>query len=178
MSKKDGIEKNGKVKKPIFKKWWFWLIVVIVIIGAVGGGKGKTDKADNKKDNKVETKSESKKQEVAQATPVTFEQMVTDYKANGSAADGKYKNKELQFSGKVTKITDGIISGSDITIEAGKFTDNEYMETTATVNIKDKEVAKTLVSGQEYTFTAKGTGAVVLDGGWVSNLTFKDGSIK
>ena len=173
-----GDEKNTKAKKPIFKKWWFWLIIVIIVIGALGGGKGKTDKTNNKKDDKVESKVESKKQEAPQAVQVTFEQMVTDYKANGSAADEKYKNKELGFTGKVTKITDGVISGSDVTIEAGKFTDNEYMETTATVNIKDKEVAKTLVSGQEYAFTAKGTGAVVLDGGWVSNLTFKDGSIK
>ena len=174
MGKRD--EKVAKAKKPFFKKWWFWLIVVIIIVGAVGGGKG----SSSKDDSKSETKTTAKKQEVKkqEATQVTFEQMVTDYKSNGSAADDKYKGKELEFTGKVTKITDGILGGSDVTIEAGKFTENEFMETTATVNIEDKEVAKTLVSGQEYTFAAKGTGAVVLDSGWVSNLTFKDGSIK
>jgi len=33
---------TGKVKKPIFKRWWFWAIIVIVVLGAFGSG-GKTD---------------------------------------------------------------------------------------------------------------------------------------
>lgn len=169
MGKIDGKVTNAK--KPFFKKWWFWLIVIIIVAGAAGGGKG----SSSKNDSKTETKTTTKKQEV---TRVTFEQMVNDYKSNGSSADDKYKGKELEFTGKVTKITDGIVSGSDVTIEAGKFTENEFMETTATVNIKDKEVAKTLVSGQDCTFVAKGDGAVVMDGGWVSNLAFENGSIK
>lgn len=32
------MEKEGKVKKPIFKRWWFWLIVVIIIFGVLGSG--------------------------------------------------------------------------------------------------------------------------------------------
>ena len=31
-----GAKRNGKKKKPLFKKWWFWLIIVLLIIGAIG----------------------------------------------------------------------------------------------------------------------------------------------
>ncbi len=29
----DHAEKSEKIKKPIYKKWWFWLIIVIAVIG-------------------------------------------------------------------------------------------------------------------------------------------------
>lgn len=59
MSKKDGIEKNGKVKKPIFKKWWFWLIVAIVVFAGIGGN------SNSKTETKKETKTEAKKESIA-----------------------------------------------------------------------------------------------------------------
>ena len=31
---------GGKVKKPLFQRWWFWVIVVLIVIGAVSGGSG------------------------------------------------------------------------------------------------------------------------------------------
>lgn len=31
------IAKSAKLKKPLFKKWWFWVVIVLVI-GMVGGG--------------------------------------------------------------------------------------------------------------------------------------------
>lgn len=59
MSKKDGIEKNGKVKKPIFKKWWFWLIVAIVVFAGIGSN------SNSKTETKKETKTEAKKESIA-----------------------------------------------------------------------------------------------------------------
>lgn len=37
---------GAKVKKPIFKKWWFWLIVVALIGSVVSGGGSETGKND------------------------------------------------------------------------------------------------------------------------------------
>ena len=34
-----------KVKKPIYKKWWFWLIIAVVVIGALGNRGGNDEKA-------------------------------------------------------------------------------------------------------------------------------------
>lgn len=31
-------EKAEKVKKPIFKKWWFWVIIVLLVFGVFGMG--------------------------------------------------------------------------------------------------------------------------------------------
>lgn len=63
MSRKDGIETNGKTKKPIFKKWWFWLIIVIVIIGY--GGINSNSKTETKNETKTESSAESAKKSSA-----------------------------------------------------------------------------------------------------------------
>lgn len=34
-------EKTAKVKKPIFKRWWFWVIIVVIVIGIIGGSGSK-----------------------------------------------------------------------------------------------------------------------------------------
>ena len=75
MGKKDGIEKNGKVKKPIFKKWWFWLIVAIVVFAGIGGNSN--SKTETKKETKIETSAEI---------------------ANESSADEAEKEKEAKES--------------------------------------------------------------------------------
>lgn len=170
-------EKVAKAKKPFFKKWWFWLIVVIIVFAAATSGKTKNETSGTSQTKNATTATKSSKEE-KQATATTFQEIVEAYKANGKSADDKYKGKLLEFSGTVSKITAGSFGGSDITIDAGNFTDNEFQTTSATVNIKDDNVAKELATGQSYTFVAKGNGAIVLDGGWVSNLTFKDGNVK
>lgn len=53
---------SNKIKKPIFKRWWFWLIIVVIGIAALGANGGKDEpkkvgeattsaKADDKKKN-------------------------------------------------------------------------------------------------------------------------------
>ena len=34
-------DNSEKVKKPIYKKWWFWLILIVVVI-AIAGSQGET----------------------------------------------------------------------------------------------------------------------------------------
>ena len=49
MSKKEKAPKEEKVKKPIYKKWWFWAIAVVLVIGIIGnlGGNGDKESPDN-----------------------------------------------------------------------------------------------------------------------------------
>lgn len=145
----------------------------------------KTSVSSNAKDDKKETTKkseavpESKPKASSQAptaTPVTFEQMVADYMANGAAADDKYEGKLLEFQGVVTKVTSGYFGKSDVEIDAGNYTDNPYMNTKAVVKVPD-DIAKTLVAGQTYTFIAKGSSAMILDS-YVSHINFTDGKIK
>jgi hypothetical protein len=179
------MSQSEKIKKPIYKQIWFWVLVVL-IIGGVANGMGnseldaedtsnsKTEEVSKSSEEKTKDKRVEKSKETA--TPVTFEQMVNDYLANGVTADEKYDGKLLSFSGAVVKITAATFGGSEVHIEAGNFTDNEFMNTTAVVKISDDD-AKKLVTGQVYTFEAKGSGAFILTD-YVSTLDFKDGKVK
>ena len=53
--------KEGKTKKPFYKKWWFWVIVVIIVAGAIGSNGGGDDSAKDSKDSKSTTASSPKK---------------------------------------------------------------------------------------------------------------------
>lgn len=167
---------------------------IIMIIGfvlfIVGSSTIKPSEETTKKETKIEKTeskpaSESKKEEVKkeskpkqqEATQVTFEQLIHAYKENGTTADDNYKGKRLEFQGKVTKITKGTFGGSDVTVDAGNFTDNQFMDTSAVINMSD-DSAKKIVSEQTYTFQAKLTRASVMDSGWVSRIDFSKGEVK
>ena len=138
--------------------------------------------ADTKKEEtKITSKSSSSKPKASSktvsVTPVTFEELVKAYQANGAAADDTYKGKILEFQGTVSKVTKGIFTGTDVTIDAGNFTDNQFMNTTATINMPN-DIAKKLTSGQTYTFQAKLNDATIMDSGWVQNLSMSKGTTK
>lgn len=171
------MEKTPKAKKPIYKRIWFWIVVVVLVVGigsALGGGGKDKDGNDNTKASSSKIKTAESKKETA--TPVSFEEMNKDYVANGAAADDKYKGKLLEFQGKVSSVAANPIKGTDVTIEAGNFTDNQFQDTKAKVNVDD-EMAKKLTSGQTYTFQAKGDGVMMSDG-WVMYLNFSNGIVK
>ena len=138
-------------------------------------------KETKKSETKVTSKSSSSKPKASSktvsATPVTFEELVKAYQANGAAADDTYKGKVLEFQGTVSKVAKGIFTGTDVTIDAGNFTDNQFMNTTATINMPN-DIAKKLTSGQAYTFQAKLNDATIMDSGWVQNLSMSKGTIK
>ena len=176
---------ENKVKKPFFKKIWFWVVAIIAVAvggNALSGGTQDDHARTDQPPTQQQTKpADSKPAEPAKPTEtpakvVTFEQMVKDYLANGVAADETYKGKKLEFTGTVKTITSGTFGGSDIEVAAGNFTDNQFQETTARINVSS-EVAKKLTSGQAYTFVAKGDGAIVTDG-WVMTLNFTGGIVK
>lgn len=186
--------KTPKPKKPIYKRVWFWIVVIVLIFAIKGMGSGKSDDKNTssksketsqssikKDETKVTSKSSSEKPKAssksASATPVTFEEIVKAYQANGAAADDTYKGKVLEFQGTVSKVAKGIFTGTDVTIDAGNFTDNQFMNTTATINMPN-DIAKKLTSGQAYTFQAKLNDATIMDSGWVQNLSMSKGTIK
>ncbi|MDN5628384.1 MAG: hypothetical protein L0G38_02295 [Lactococcus sp.] len=131
---------------------------------------GDQSQKSNNSSSETTQQSSSEVPEV-KIVPVTFQQMVADYLANGVAADEKYKGKVLEFEGTIKSITANPLGGSNINIEAGNFTDNPFMKTNAVIAFSD-ENAKKLVSGQSYKFTAIGNGAVIMDS-WVNTLNFQ-----
>ena len=45
MAKKEKVETQEKVKKPIYKKWRFWVIIVILVLGVFGMGGNSNEEA-------------------------------------------------------------------------------------------------------------------------------------
>ena len=60
---KDKSTKN-KVKKPIYKKWWFWVIIIVILAAIFGNTGAKDGIEDGAKDaiNSAEQQSEEKQE--------------------------------------------------------------------------------------------------------------------
>ncbi len=52
-------EKGEKVKKPIYKKWWFWVLIAVLVFGGFGGSSSNKDKTE-------EATTETAQEEVAE----------------------------------------------------------------------------------------------------------------
>lgn len=154
------------------------IIIVISIVGLSSNSGGSGGNGDKDKNTSTQAKPTKPSTQKVEGRPVSFEDMVTAYSTNGVTADDTYQGKWLEVQGTVKTVTQGVMSGYDVVIEAGAFVpDNDFEKTDAIISV-DKETATKVVSGQHYTFIAKGTGATVLDDKWVSSLTFKDGKLK
>lgn len=121
----------AKASRPWFKKKRWWLagaIVSLMIMQAAGGGGGSatvtkasaaettaskptaaeptaskpTASAEPK--DKPSEKAEPSAQPAPEAVKVTASQIVHEFENNELAADSKYKGKDLQITGNVTKI--------------------------------------------------------------------------
>lgn len=112
-----------KVKKPIYKKWWFWVIAVLIIAGALGSNdeeekvkeeKPKVEEASaevkSAKPEKTEAENEKKAEEEAAAAKKAEEEkakaeeeakiQTPEYKLNAAVkkAIGKDKEKLVELT--------------------------------------------------------------------------------
>lgn len=109
-------------------------VLVVVIIGAVAGGGSNSDKDTGNvpATNQSVTAQESEEQGGEEQTPVevaskttvdyVFDDVITlieEYKENEVAADAKYKNKTVQFTGIVKSIGKDILDDVYITVGDG-----------------------------------------------------------
>ena len=96
---------GAKIKKPIFKKWWFWVIVAVGAIILVSAAGGSGDEADVGADNS----SNSTKYET-----VDLQQMLDDLEENALKAEKTYQGKYVKVTGKISNFDS---DGSYISIE-------------------------------------------------------------
>lgn len=181
MSKKI-TDENGNTyvqKKPFYKKAWFWIVVVlVVVIGGAGAGSSSKD-SDSSKSTKS---SKSAKTEVVKTTP---EEIVNNYTTKTSSqADAIYKGKTTQVTGKVTDVKDGVISGHDVTIDAGTAAGNEFEKQSLTFNFSgsNKDEALSIQAGSTITVQGKFSRATIMGGDngdpkWVNDVTFTNSSL-
>ena len=106
-----------KIKKPLYKKWWFWLIIGLVFIMVVGAsGSGSEDSPS--------TPGES----TTASSEITYEivdlqTMIDDLNNNAMKAEALYQNKYVQIEGRITSFdSDGkYISVEALTADAWNF---------------------------------------------------------
>ncbi|MDQ0149208.1 DUF4352 domain-containing protein [Eubacterium multiforme] len=95
-----------KIKKPIYKKWWFWLIIIVIILIAIGSsGSSSSDNSNNKsqsqtqesKNKVVKLNEQSKIGDVGVKVLKVKETKNISNEAGKSKANGKFIIIELSL---------------------------------------------------------------------------------
>ncbi len=148
-----------KIKKPIYKKWWFWVVIVFVLI-CIGAAAGSDDEVSNENTTKStstiqdskSTASNSKSEDITYET-IDLRTMVDDLNDNALKAEQTYKNKYVEITGQISNFdSDGkYISIDPVDKDAFDFTN-------ITCYIKSKEQKEKLLNmskGDQITIRGK-----------------------
>ncbi len=111
------------------------VILALVVIGIIGGGKG---------GSKSSQQGSSSPTPAPVAMKITARQLADDFDTNQVAAEANWQDKLVEFSAKVTNITDSGISFGDV---ASK----DFSLAQISCRIKDKQQLLTLKNGQTVT---------------------------
>lgn len=145
-----------KIRKPLYKKWWFWVIIGIVVL-AIGGSVGSenengTDNPSQAQAGASATQSKAKAStEEASYEKIDLNVMLDDLENNALKAEKTYQDKKIEITGKIANFDS---DGSYITIEP---VDGEFTWTTVMCYIKNKAQEEFLLSKSKGdTVTIKG----------------------
>lgn len=138
-------EEQAKIRKPIYKKWWFW-VILIVFLGIIVGSSGENGNNFSQGGTGQKTSNEP-----IQYISVTADELKDSLTKNPATAKETYNGKYLEIKGKLNVID------SDLKY-IGVYAINDSFDLTGIhCTIKDdaqKEVVKTLSTGD--TITVKG----------------------
>ena len=115
-----------KIKKPIFKKWWFWAIVVVVVI-AIANSSGNNETAPKNDSTPVQNQTEEIVYEA-----VDLQTMFDELDANAMKAENNYQGKYVEFECKIANFDS---DGSYVSVEPVNA--DEWNFSTAMCYIKD-----------------------------------------
>lgn len=158
--------KQPTTKKSIYKRVWFIILIVLIAGGAYMVTSSNKDKHS---DDIAKVEKDSVK-------VVELKTIAEEYLINSVVADDSYKGKELEFTGTIKTVSEGINGVYNIGIDGGKLAKNQFEDIHVSVST-DEKTAKSVYSGETRTFIAEGDGARVIDG-WVSALMFKNAKVK
>lgn len=111
------------------------VILALVIIGIIGGAKGGGKSSD---------KGSSSPTPVPVAEKITAKQLADDFDENQVSAESKWNGKFVEFSAKITNITDSGISFADVATK-------DFSMAQISCHIKNKEQLMDLKNGQTVT---------------------------
>lgn len=97
-------QKQAKIKKPFWRRWWVWTAAIIVVIAIVGSG-GDKDTGSAPSSNQ-DLGPEVSAPEAAAPEPmvVTVDQIVDDLKKNALSAANTYQDQYVELTGELVNI--------------------------------------------------------------------------
>ena len=102
---------GAKVKKPLYKKWWFWVIIVL-FLSIVGGVTVETESGETEvtqADGQSTTATQNSPSSQKTYEVVDLQTMFDELDENALRAENKYQNKNVQFEGKIANFdSDGM----------------------------------------------------------------------
>ena len=99
-----------KIKKPIYKKWWFWVFVAVIVV-IIGNASGKNETPANITND---TSKEVEQVEQIEYEIVDLQTMFDDLSNNAMKAENMYQNKYIEFECKINSFDS---DGSYISVE-------------------------------------------------------------
>lgn len=88
-----------KIKKPLFKKWWFWVIVVMSII--IVTSMNSSDTSDNSGNTGTQSQSTEQSKEQHTYEVVDLQTMLDELSNNAMKAEKTYQSKYVEVTGKI-----------------------------------------------------------------------------
>ncbi len=89
-----------KIKKPLYKKWWFWLIIVVVAIGVIGSGEDDNETAEQPQQEDATTETTEKEPETKEVVSVVEhedELLFGEYTVNNIKTEIENDELKLMF---------------------------------------------------------------------------------
>lgn len=129
---------EGKVKKPIYKKWWFWLIIILIIGGIGAGASDNSQPTSSTPTSNTLSTTETKPIEYKKAS---VDELDSALEKNAAAAKDTYNGQYLEITGRLGTID------SDLKYISLLSTTNQFDIVGIQCYIKNneqKEIVKTL----------------------------------
>lgn len=136
---------GAKIKKPIYKRWWFIVLIILVVLCVVLGSSGSNEPTVN------DSTSVVTEQPKIEYTKYTVAEMIDELETNALSAEEKYAGQYVEITGKLDNIDS---DGKYISVSPGR-SDFELLDVQCyIITDKQKEKVKTLSIGD--TVTVKG----------------------
>ena len=108
-------EKMGKMKRPVYKKWWFWVLMASATIMTIAIISPSEDVSDSSKTTQSEeNKSQEKEENKIEYVKIDLKTMLDELDENALKAERTYQDKYVEVVGEITNFDS---DGSYISIE-------------------------------------------------------------
>ena len=149
------LEQSPK-KKEWYKRWWMWPVYALVGISFISAldDVSNAPETSSTSDTSSVTQTEQSAPE-PEAIKVTPDILLSEYNANGVAADAKYKDNLLEITGVVRSIDKDIMNTPYIAFESGS---NMFESVQCMFKKGDEPTLATVEKGQNITLRGQMSG--------------------